>query len=40
MKISCRSWLLNKNGNKGFEFKFLDDNIFIHQYVISVSMIT
>ena len=26
-KISCRSWLLNKNGNKGFEFKFLDDNI-------------
>ena len=26
-KISRRSWLLNKNGNKGFEFRFLDDNI-------------
>ena len=28
-KISRRSWLLNKNGNKGFEFKFLDDNILL-----------
>ena len=28
-KISRRSWLLNENGigNKGFESKFLDDNI-------------